>query len=111
MFSYSGIYPYADLNSRPLWESGHFTRIGERSSEEGGFAFYNRIASALKLGDLMFCGSHEGNDHVMVFLGADADEIFVFHSISDVNACIASLPYGEDTRLLKLLYGVKRHIP
>lgn len=111
VFSFSGIYPYPDLDSRPLWESDYFTRVDEKQSGESGFAFYNRVAGSLKRGDLMFCGSSNADYHVMVFLGANADYLFVYHSTSLTGTCVQALPYSSSTKYLAILYGVKRYIP
>lgn len=111
VFSFSGLYPYPDLDSRPLWESDYFTRIAEKKSGESGFAFYNRLAASLRRGDLMFCGSSSSDYHMMIFLGANASQVFVFHCTARNGTCFQALPYRSDTKYLAILYGVKRLIP
>ncbi len=59
----------------------------------------------------MFCGSSNADYHMMIFLGANADHLFVYHCTSRNGTCVQALPYSPSTKYLAILYGVKRHIP
>lgn len=115
-FSYSGIHQTPDLESWQLWQSDHFTRVFTRNASAGGFtetgwAFLNRVRSGLQPGDLIFCGFDESNYHVMMYLGSDASNVYVFHSRNGQGVRVEALLNTASSYYLKNIYGIKRHIP
>ena len=109
-FSYTGIRPYADMDCKPLWESDTFTRLLEKQTGEKGSDFLLRCLGQLQPGDLLFNRSSSGN-HVMIFLFAGPETLYVLHSRADVGVRAEALRISESISYVRNLYGVMRHLP
>lgn len=111
VFRYTGLRPYEDMDCAPLWASGIFPHVFERSAGENGLAFFLRCQEQLLPGDLLLLHSANSGYHIMIYLGATASELYVFHARAGKGVCAEAIPISESSGYITKQIGVMRHIP
>lgn len=110
LFTYTGICVYDDLCCWDLWNSNVFSKILEKNTAENGYSFIKRVQQNLQPGDMLLSRNQYGN-HIMVYIGSTASEVYVIQCRSGKGVAVESLSLSANSYYIVPIYGVLRYIP